>query len=99
MQTALAAISRTAANLAHETPKLLWKFAIPAYAIMRNHYHLALRTPQPNLVEGMHCSRRRLPRVSTVSDRKRGHLFQGRYHALLVEDDAALARLVNYIHL
>ena len=28
-----------------------------AYVIMNNHYHLAVETPQPNLVEGMRCSR------------------------------------------
>jgi putative transposase len=26
-----------------------------AFVIMRNHYHLALKTPEPNLVAGMHC--------------------------------------------
>ncbi len=70
-----------------------------AYVIMRNHFHLALETPEPNLVEGMHWLQ------STYSTRfnrirsERGHLFQGRYQALLIEDAAAVARVVNYIHL
>jgi putative transposase len=29
----------------------------------------------------------------------RGHLFQGRYQALLIEDASALVRVANYIHL
>ena len=70
-----------------------------AFVIMPNHYHLALETPEPNLVEGMHWLQ------STFSTRfnrlrsERGHLFQGRYQALLVEDDCALAAVVDYIHL
>jgi putative transposase len=31
--------------------------------------------------------------------KERGHLFQGRYQALLIEDAAALSRVVDYIHL
>jgi REP element-mobilizing transposase RayT len=32
----------------------LFGWRMHAYVIMRNHYHLALTTPEPNLVEGMH---------------------------------------------
>jgi REP element-mobilizing transposase RayT len=77
----------------------LMGWQVHAYALMRNHYHLALETPEPNLVEGMHWLQ------STWSSRfnrfraERGHLFQGRYQSILVEDSAALARVVDYIHL
>jgi REP element-mobilizing transposase RayT len=33
---------------------LRYRWRLHAYAIMRNHFHLALETPQPNLVRGMH---------------------------------------------
>ena len=77
----------------------IYGWRIHAYAVMRNHYHLALRTPQPNLTEGMHWLQTTFATRFNRLHGERGHLFQGRYHALLVEDDAALLRLVNYIHL
>jgi len=53
-----------------------------AYVIMSNHYHLALETPQPNLSVGIH----RLQSAFAIRFNRfrgeRGHLFQGRYHAL-----------------
>jgi REP element-mobilizing transposase RayT len=70
-----------------------------AYVVMRNHYHLALETPSPNLVEGMHWLQSTFGTRFNRYRSERGHLFQGRYQALLVEDDAALLRLVNYVHL
>jgi putative transposase len=72
---------------------------VQAYAVMRNHYHLALQTPQPNLVDGMHWLQSTFATRFNRLHGERGHLFQGRYQSLLVEDDASLARLVNYIHL
>ena len=74
-----------------------WK--LYGYVIMSNHYHLALRTPEPNLVEGMRWLQ------STYATRfnryrgERGHVFQGRYKSILVEEDRPLLGLINYIHL
>ena len=70
-----------------------------AFVVMRNHYHLAVETPQPNLVDGMHWLQ------STFAGRllrfhgQHGHVFQGRYRSLLIEDDALLARVCDYVHL
>ena len=66
---------------------------------MSNHYHLALETPEPNLVEGMRWLQ------STFANRfnrfrgERGHVFQGRYNAILVEDFLGLGAVAHYIHL
>jgi putative transposase len=70
-----------------------------AYVVMRNHYHVALTTPEPNLVEGMHWLQSTLATRFNRYRQENGHLFQGRYQALVVEDDAALGRVVDYIHL
>jgi REP element-mobilizing transposase RayT len=72
---------------------------VHAYCLMRNHYHLAVETPQGNLVAGVHWLQ------STFGNRfnryrgERGRAFQGRYQAILVEPGVHLARLVDYIHL
>ena len=74
-------------------------WVLHAFVVMRNHYHLALETPKGNLVTGMQWLQ------STFANRfnrlrgERGHLFQGRYHALLVEEGDALAQVCHYIHL
>lgn len=75
------------------------RWRVHAYAIMRNHFHLALETPQANLVEGMHWLQGTFASRFNRFREEHGHLFQGRYKALLVEDAAALMRVVHYIHL
>ncbi len=59
-----------------------------AFTVMRNHYHLALETPEGNLVAGMQWLQSTFAnRFNRLRD-ERGHLFQGRYKALLVEEGA-----------
>lgn len=70
-----------------------------AFVVMRNHFHLALTTLEPNLVEGMHWLQTTFAVRFNRYRSENGHLFQGRYHALLVEDRFALGRVVDYIHL
>src|SRR5437868_9745571 len=70
-----------------------------AYCLMANHYHLLVETPKPNLSLGM----RQLNGVYTQAFNRRhrrvGHLFQGRYKAILVDKDAYSLELSRYIHL
>ncbi len=68
-----------------------------AYCLMDNHYHLLIETPEPNLVRGM----RRLNGVYTQAFNRRhgrvGHVFQGRYKAILVDKDNYLLELCRYV--
>jgi putative transposase len=68
-----------------------------AYCLMENHYHLLIETPHGNLSKGM----RELNGVYTqgVNQRYRrvGHLFQGRYKAIIVEKDNHLMSLCRYV--
>lgn len=74
-------------------------WVVHAWCLMSNHYHLALRTPRPNLVAGMQWFQ------STFSTRfnrfrsERGHVFQGRYKAINIEPGRALGSVCHYIHL
>lgn len=77
----------------------LYGWRVHAYVIMRNHFHLALETPQPNLVEGMHWLQSTLATRFNRLRKESGHLFQGRYHALLIENAESLRSVVDYIHL
>ena len=70
-----------------------------AFTLMRNHFHLALETPRANLVEGMHWLQSTFATRFNRLRAERGHLFQGRYQAILVEPGTHLAQVVNYIHL
>jgi len=79
--------------------KAMMGWRLHAYVLMRNHYHLAMETPEPNLVEGMHWLQSTWATRFNRFRQERGHLFQGRYQALLIEDAAVLGKVVDYIHL
>lgn len=76
---------------------LRFNWAVRAYCLMTNHYHLVIETPDANLSKGM----RQLNGVYTQRFNRRhhrvGHLFQGRYHAILVQKDAYLLELTRYV--
>ena len=72
---------------------------IHCYCLMGNHYHLLLETPSGNLPQIMrHINGAYTTYFNTKRDRS-GHLFQGRYKAILVEKDAYTKELSRYIHL
>jgi len=74
-------------------------WVLHAFVIMRNHYHLALETPDGNLVAGMQWLQATFANRFNRLRGERGHLFQGRYKALLVEEGPALGQVCHYIHL
>lgn len=83
--------------LSEATQRYGWK--VHAYVVMRNHYHVAVETPQPNLSDGMHWLQSALAIRFNRLRQERRHLFQGRYQALLIENREMLSRVVDYIHL
>lgn len=70
-----------------------------AYVVMQNHFHLALETPDPNLVAGMHWLQTTFSVRLLRFHGQHGHVFQGRYKSPVIQDDAHLARVCAYIHL
>src|ERR1041385_5628104 len=67
-----------------------------AYCLMDNHYHLVLETLDGNLAQGM----RQLNGIYTQAYNRRhrrvGHLFQGRYKAILVDKESYLLEVCRY---
>lgn len=84
-------------TLKEASTRMGWK--VHAYVLMRNHYHVALETPEPNLVSGMHWLQSAWCTRFNRFRKESGHLFQGRYRSLLVEDITVLGKVVDYIHL
>ncbi len=75
-----------------------FQYAIYAYCLMGNHYHLLIETPKANLsrimrhINGVYTQRyNRLKKID-------GPLFRGRYKAILADKDAYLLQLTRYIH-
>jgi len=58
---------------------------IHAFVLMGNHYHLLLETPEPNLVDGMRWFQSTYTQRFNARHKVWGHLFQGRYKALPVD--------------
>ena len=77
--------------------KAEWK--LHAFVIMSNHYHLAIETPQANLVEGMQWLQGTFANRFNRFRRENGHVFQGRYKAIVVEDYDGMSAVAHYIHL
>lgn len=99
---------RRAAIYADDADRLEWlsilaqvcarfNFIVPAYCEMVNHYHFMVETPDGNLSQGM----RRLNSVYSQYFNRRhrqvGHVFQGRYKAILVQKQSYLLELARYI--
>lgn len=72
---------------------------VHAYVVMRNHFHLAVETPEPNLSDGMRWLQATWAARFNRFRGESGRPFQGRYKALHVEPGHALAQVAHYIHL
>lgn len=74
-----------------------WSWICHAYCLMNNHYHLLIETPGANLSRGM----RQLNGVYTQAINRRrqrcGHLFQGRFKAMVVQKETHLLEVCRYV--
>jgi len=68
-----------------------------AWCLMDNHYHLLIQTPDGNLSKGMRQLNGVYTQASNRRHRRVGHLFQGRFKAILVDSDAYLLELARYV--
>lgn len=74
-------------------------YRVHAFCLMGNHVHLVLQAGETPLSPGMQNLSFRYTRWINSREKRSGHLFQGRYKAILVDSDSYLLELIRYIHL
>jgi len=74
-------------------------FFLHAYVLMTNHYHLIVETPEKNLSRTMHFINSSYTTYVNIKRKRVGHLFQGRYKAIVVDKENYLLELSRYVHL
>jgi putative transposase len=74
-------------------------WSVTAYVLMTNHFHLVIQTPEPNLSRGMQWLNGSYAGWFNHAHKRSGHLFQGRFHAFLIEKEAYFAEVLRYVAL
>lgn len=74
-------------------------WCVHAFALMTNHDHLFVETAQANLSAGMQYLNGSYTSYFNRRHRRVGHLFQGRYKAILIESEGHYQEISRYIHL
>jgi putative transposase len=74
-------------------------FILHCYVFMTNHYHLIIETPERNLSRIMHHINSSYTTYTNIKKKRSGHLFQGRYKAIVVDKGNYLLELSRYLHL
>ena len=77
----------------------IYDVKLHAYVLMGNHFHFIAETPKANLSEFMRHFNIAYTGWYNRRHRRVGHLYQGRYKAVLVEKDSYLLELSRYVHL
>lgn len=81
--------------LAHLVERFRW--SCHAYCLMDNHYHLVIETSEANLSRGMRQLNGAYTQRYNWKYRRSGHVFQGRYKAILVDKESYLLELCRYV--
>jgi putative transposase len=79
---------------AHERFLATWHL----FCLMESHYHLGLETPRANLSQIMHFVNSTYSIYLNTKHQRCGHLFQGRFKAILIQADIYARTLTKYIH-
>jgi REP-associated tyrosine transposase len=76
-----------------------FRWRIFAVALLDNHFHIYLRTPDPNLSDGMRDLDGGYASLFNQRHKREGPLYQGRFKSVLVENDSHSWELSRYVHL
>lgn len=79
--------------------RVRYAYYLHAYVLMDNHYHLLIETPLPNLNQAMQNINTSYTVYINKKYGRSGHLFQGRYKAIVIDKDSYLLTVSRYIHL
>ncbi len=71
---------------------------VHAYCLMPNHVHLALQTAADPVSRVVHALHSRYAQYFNRRHGRSGHLFQGRFQAIVIDRDTYLLEVVRYIH-
>lgn len=74
-----------------------FNWVVHAYCLMDNHYHLLVETPDGNLSKGMRQLNGVYTQYFNRTHRRVGHLYQGRYKAIIIQKEAYLLEVARYI--
>jgi putative transposase len=77
----------------------IFSVRVHAYVLMSNHFHLIVETPRANLSEFMRQFNISYTGYYNRRHRRIGHLYQGRFKAIVVDKDSYLLELSRYVHL
>jgi putative transposase len=77
----------------------IFSVRVHAYVLMSNHFHLIVETPKANLSEFMRQFNISYTGYYNRRHRRSGHLYQGRFKAVVVDKDSYLLELSRYVHL
>lgn len=78
--------------------KLGMGYNIYGFVMMDNHYHLIIQPMDKKLQEIMHQINNKYSKFFNGKYERAGHVFQGRYKAILVQDERQMLRLLRYVH-
>lgn len=73
------------------------RWLLHSFCLLGNHYHLLLETPLGKLSHGMHALNAFYSQRFNRRHQRSGHLFEGRFKALLVEKQSHLLELHRYV--
>lgn len=74
-----------------------YKWIVYSWTLMDNHFHLVVETVEPTLSRGMHWLLTEYVKYFNRKYKRHGHLFQGRFHSVLVDSEAYLKNLTRYV--
>jgi putative transposase len=76
-----------------------YEWSCHAFVLMTTHYHLLVRTPNPDLARGMQRLNACYAQHFNRRHGETGHRFERRYHSVLIESDAHALELIRYLAL